>query len=158
MLPLQSPVESTRRPLCLCFRAPPPGSGQMEHHAGQVQAWRDRIRRQLATVHPEATVADLEQASGRGHPRTLCGLRDQGLRSEGDVLSVNAPCSERNEEGGSVPVHRRVVVSGWIGRIRAAPAGAPSRTDRTPGVVPALHLAALALTAPGDGVLTVTPI
>ncbi|SDO26100.1 MalY/PatB family protein [Vreelandella arcis] len=27
-----------------------------------------------------------------------------------------------------------------------------------PGVVPALHLAALALTAPGDGVLTVTPI
>lgn len=27
-----------------------------------------------------------------------------------------------------------------------------------PGVVPALHLAAMALTAPGDGVLTVTPI
>ncbi len=35
---------------------------------------------------------------------------------------------------------------------------APEWQQWLPGVVPALHLASLALTAPGDGVLTVTPI
>ncbi|WP_192035520.1 PatB family C-S lyase [Halomonas sp. YLGW01] len=58
---------------------------------------------------------------------------------------------------GEVPDSLREALCAWSGE-HYDWAIAPEWQHWLPGVVPALHLASLAFTAPGDGILTVTPI
>ncbi|MFP4138486.1 MAG: MalY/PatB family protein [Halomonas sp.] len=58
---------------------------------------------------------------------------------------------------GLVPDSLRETLCAWS-RVHYGWEIAPEWQHWLPGVVPALHLASLALTEPGDGVLTVTPI
>lgn len=58
---------------------------------------------------------------------------------------------------GTIPDSLRATLCRWSAEHYDWPI-APEWQLWLPGVVPALHLASLALTAPGDGVLTITPI
>ncbi|WP_111412811.1 MalY/PatB family protein [Billgrantia lactosivorans] len=85
-------------------------------------------------------------------------VADMDFRSPPEVVEALRQRVDHGVFGyGLVPDSLRHTLCEWSAREYAWPIE-PEWQLWLPGVVPALHLASLALTAPGDGVLTVTPI
>ncbi|WP_026106277.1 MalY/PatB family protein [Vreelandella jeotgali] len=85
-------------------------------------------------------------------------VADMDFRSPPEVIDALQRRVDHGIYGyGQVPVSLKTALCDWS-REHYGWAIEPEWQQWLPGVVPALHLASLALTEPGDGILTVTPI